>query len=599
MKRFTLAVVGCALAFGAMAHRDNYFGYQFSQQTEGNQVYELGHKSWSLSGAVSSGTDAAGFPILEADGAYSTDKTAAGKCAIVFIHDQRSHGERVMPNLEEVRMSLISCTVDGPVAAHVRPSVTFEDENGESVTFNFDLLADDMENVQDVVSASVDGDPKSLGRINTVYVVFDDMEEGELLSPNTINFCSKWFMPTVNSKRKVTSTVYNRGPGKETLPPVITEEEGVTYIQAEDWDEPWINNRTTHSFTGGKQEWGRLYKEDQDVTTYKESSANGDGSAYARWDTNHGRIVGNRWADGGSGVILGNFCPGAESDMYYMYKGEYSDPVEGYVTVDNAMKNWGAWTEYTFDAEEDCLIDISLRVAAHRAVYEPQMQSEAYWWGEPDKGGYVLEGEYEPYTFMRAIGFKYLVSVDDVEQTTVYTTAPLLDKGASGVDFILACKDPAKWANTDYNGMKFNSRYLRVFPWAHWADDSDNQDAWGGGWYPYYKTDLVQSSFEKGHITEAALKAFPTADYKDIAIKAGRHTIKVQNCAGNSWFDEIRIKAHDGMGAGIENVSVDGFEDALGGTAHYFDLQGRPVANPANGIFIVKRGNKVTKEVIR
>lgn len=31
----------------------------------------------------------------------------------------------------------------------------------------------------------------------------------------------------------------------------------------------------------------------------------------------------------------------------------------------------------------------------------------------------------------------------------------------------------------------------------------------------------------------------------------------------------------------------------------YFDLQGRPVANPANGLYIVRQGSKVTKQYIR
>ncbi|MDE6321633.1 MAG: hypothetical protein K2L93_04970, partial [Muribaculaceae bacterium] len=31
----------------------------------------------------------------------------------------------------------------------------------------------------------------------------------------------------------------------------------------------------------------------------------------------------------------------------------------------------------------------------------------------------------------------------------------------------------------------------------------------------------------------------------------------------------------------------------------YYNLQGQPVANPANGIYIVRRGAKVTKEYLR
>ena len=35
------------------------------------------------------------------------------------------------------------------------------------------------------------------------------------------------------------------------------------------------------------------------------------------------------------------------------------------------------------------------------------------------------------------------------------------------------------------------------------------------------------------------------------------------------------------------------------GPAVYYNLQGVQVANPDNGVYIVRRGNKVTKELIR
>lgn len=45
--------------------------------------------------------------------------------------------------------------------------------------------------------------------------------------------------------------------------------------------------------------------------------------------------------------------------------------------------------------------------------------------------------------------------------------------------------------------------------------------------------------------------------------------------------------------SGIEDIEVEA------GEAVYYNLQGVEVANPENGIYIVRCGNKVTKEVIR
>jgi hypothetical protein len=46
--------------------------------------------------------------------------------------------------------------------------------------------------------------------------------------------------------------------------------------------------------------------------------------------------------------------------------------------------------------------------------------------------------------------------------------------------------------------------------------------------------------------------------------------------------------------AGVSNVTVDNSNAPV----EYFDLQGRKVANPANGIFIKRQGSTVTKVVM-
>lgn len=53
----------------------------------------------------------------------------------------------------------------------------------------------------------------------------------------------------------------------------------------------------------------------------------------------------------------------------------------------------------------------------------------------------------------------------------------------------------------------------------------------------------------------------------------------------NIVFDKNRV--------GVETI------EGVAAEAEYFDLQGRKVAAPEKGIYLVKRGNKVSKEVIR
>ena len=50
----------------------------------------------------------------------------------------------------------------------------------------------------------------------------------------------------------------------------------------------------------------------------------------------------------------------------------------------------------------------------------------------------------------------------------------------------------------------------------------------------------------------------------------------------------------DKKSAGVNDIAVD-----ANAPAEYFDLQGRRVANPENGIYIVRQGSKVTKQVIK
>lgn len=49
-----------------------------------------------------------------------------------------------------------------------------------------------------------------------------------------------------------------------------------------------------------------------------------------------------------------------------------------------------------------------------------------------------------------------------------------------------------------------------------------------------------------------------------------------------------------GVSAGVEGIEADSNAPAV-----YYDLQGRRIDNPSNGLFIVKKGSKVSKQFIR
>ncbi len=50
---------------------------------------------------------------------------------------------------------------------------------------------------------------------------------------------------------------------------------------------------------------------------------------------------------------------------------------------------------------------------------------------------------------------------------------------------------------------------------------------------------------------------------------------------------------------GIEDITTDAAVEGSDAPAVYYNLQGVQIKNPENGIYIVRRGNQVTKEYIR
>ena len=71
----------------------------------------------------------------------------------------------------------------------------------------------------------------------------------------------------------------------------------------------------------------------------------------------------------------------------------------------------------------------------------------------------------------------------------------------------------------------------------------------------------------------------------------------------NRCFNGIALYTIAKEGWQDPNGQVDGIEDIVAdeveGAAKYYNLQGVEVANPENGLYIVKRGNKVAKELVK
>lgn len=86
-------------------------------------------------------------------------------------------------------------------------------------------------------------------------------------------------------------------------------------------------------------------------------------------------------------------------------------------------------------------------------------------------------------------------------------------------------------------------------------------------------------------ITEAKIT---TENGQDVAFKIiDDNTVKFPTVAGESYFVTI------GEEGAVEAIN------ASNGTVEYYNLQGVRVAQPENGIYIVREGNKVSKKVIR
>ncbi len=410
---------------------------------------------------------------------------------------------------------------------------------------------------------------------------------------------------------------------------------GTIFIQAEDFDgnkdgEPAFSPICASIDTDWRDGYGypqapsaTSHWTKGDLSNVRINKAEGMNGGFGTYNQRTGE---NSSINGGFAMIGMAKCDG---EWGTNYGGEYLDETSNKISLEQAMDGFGSWFEYTFEMEEDGYVDISICAGTHAGTAFNQViaggttaNNKEYYtkYQKPrEEGGYEVEGLDDD--FLKLYGFCYVLSFDGVDQPTNWDRRPMGNKRTGAIS-------PAVWSNPELwtdsredagDGTMVNSKFLFITPSFGEVIPGGND---GMLWFPYYIGDKVDrwygeqvtdpdndgakmdSPFKKAcdaiapDYYELTYKNRP--DYKDIECKAGKHTIRVKSMGGSTIFDEIKITAHkERSSSGIENIATNRVAEEFGGDVEYFDLQGRKIANPSKGIFIVKRGSVVTKEVIR
>lgn len=485
-----------------------------------------------------------------------------------------------------------------------------------------DLLTNDFKNTET-------GDD-----INTAYVDFyvDGVSKGQFLAYEAFGFGRVHDVPKVGFNTQTYRELGFRGMKYPTLP-------GTIYIQAEDFDAPKAGEPLNRSeFCVGLDAYTDAYgytMMPSKVSYWSKGDLSNVRIDAAQNKTGYG--IFQTFSDGkgkdcdeyssqnaGLGFALigmSRMNAGAGTQ----YGGEYLDETSNLISFEQALDGFGSWFEYTFEMEEDGYVDISLAVTTHTAMpYQQVLTAGEYRavtneyvtnYNKPrEEGGYVVEGLDDD--FLKLYGFSYLVSVDGEECLTNWDSRPMPGKNNGAIE-LGTWQNPLKWTNNqeiDADGNAVNSKFLLAMP-TYAAFDG------GAQWWPLYRNEQIWELYDM-KINEGQDNEEPSQfrvqcdelgenyfkdnyanrpDFADIPCKAGKHTIRVRSTGGVTIFDEIRIRAkkeQEYTNSGIKAVR-NIIETEADAPAEYFDLQGRRVMNPANGLYIVKRGEKVTKEVIR
>lgn len=489
MKTRLLHLFLCSLlALSAYAHREDYFRF-----TMGDNPTTDG---WTVSGGTGE----------SADGMFGV--IADGKGPVVWTRDLASQaGEKQQPYVSTAVLKYITGTEDGGVA-HTVPKVILESYSGDQISFNFDVAPDDQSKVIKANSTSMTGKPFA-DDVRYIKVVFENPKADEYVSCAFIDLTSDWFMP-----KTVTG---------DTI-----------YIQAEDYDESWINGHKAYSPMSGPNKYR---EDDQDVYVDWQD----DGAFFQSW------VYGNKHKDDWYGRAVKNMCP--NGGTWSEYKGEYKDATSNIVTQQNAKNNFGTWLEYTFDVPENCKADISLKAGSHWGAYAGVSGGTPKYGAARADGGFVVEGIAGDWVKRYVCGA--VLSLDGNDLQTNWSSHPV-NSGYTEAEYVDVLKNPSMgWTNNQIlkDGIMVNSDTLYIVP------NPTSMDCWS----TYYKGDLFNKIMTDSK--DESLAPFVKPDYKDVVLTAGRHTIKVQSLAAMWHFDEIRIIAK--QGGGVDNSLADKAQNQL------------------------------------
>ncbi len=591
MKRFFLLLLASGAFMYASAHCESFFQHSFPNDASlGNPN---GAVYWTLNGAPEGETMESNYVVMP-DGTFQHN----GQNSICFnrLFNDKEGINWFAP--EFVQLRFISGS-DADMDPHITPIVEIVAENG-NVVYEFDKPVSDVGTVSLLESKKVTGDFKTMGKVKELNIYFDGVADDEMLSMEKINIYSHWFMPVVSPNKTARSLMYD--PAKvhtyfwsdDPEAPIKVDEQGVTYIQAEDYDKSEINGHVAHSdyIAGGSNVYRNFEAADGPLYV----GHHDDGPEYYGWDAE-----GRRYGYQGNGIAVKN-CN--KSTQWFKYQGEYTDEANKTLTLQQAFDNFGVWFEYTVDVPEECDVDVYLSMGVHGVPYNVGItyggENETNcFWNKKEAGGYNVIGLNENYLKKYSFGTK--LYLDGVAQKSAWKSAPrnlpegLFEENSKVTteDLCALIKNPSKWATYDDDDVNY------IFPIPYDIKDHNGTTIPAYyHWYAFYKEDMFKHLVETGEMTPEAAKPYMHGDFCNIHLTAGRHTFKVQTLGCLLFFDEFKIKAH-GNGASVDKIEADSNEIDFSKPVEFYDLQGRKVTNPTSGLFIIRQGNKVAKHFIR
>lgn len=648
MKSTLVALALCA-SFGAMAHHVA-FNSKYDAREEINRP---------MAGAedvvINNGTVA----VMDETSGATFNGPGENNAKFYFRYD--SNKQTVGPKKSAKAAEMDRCVLhicigpkpEGSTATTVTPRIRVtsnKDKNGENKGYTMDYTFEPVELTNEVQHLILSSENKSgkffdqefkdptTGKVLSVRyhdLYLDGAEAGQFMAWEGVGY-DIYYMPTVTFDHEATWEACMKEHSYDGVNTVKVEEPGTLFIQAEDITPSWILGHVGHNGIHGLASREQVadgfacrrnvdsfwYEPDMaDAQIHNSESFNGGMALWQAYGAGHI----SKHANVQDFALLG-MCQ-LDGEWGTNYNGEYIDETSNKITKEAADKGFGSFAEYAFDMAEDGYLDISVLAGPHRLGWYDAVNAQGYGDNpfvtkhgkDRSEGGYEVEGVEGDY--LQQYGFSYILYIDDKPIRTAWDIRPTVNT-RTGALLETVAKNPLRWTNCqeEVDGKMVNSYHLWMIPNFFAGEPA------GATWWGVYKDHFINraynekvktgtdesgadvfedSNFKKAlDASERTLEEFLHPDYVDIPVKAGRHVIKVQSCGGATVFDELKLRGKATptySESGVQSVVAEraDYAEDLTLPAEYFDLQGRKVANPSNGIYIVKRGNKVSKQVIR